>query len=171
MSAEQNATLVRTLIDEFSRGDLAAVATHFAPDAVWELPGRGVLAGEYKGPDAIIGFLARSFELSGGTLRLQVMDVLAGQHGVDRRPGDAGADLRRHHDRDTVGSTDPDQLHLPDLGAVAGGGGSARQEEGEQQSGGEGTRGEQHGGRGGQAPGRAHRGSRYQHRADARHGS
>jgi ketosteroid isomerase-like protein len=81
MSAEANATLIRTVVEEFQRGDLAAVATHFAPDAVWELPGRGVLAGEYKGPEAIVGFLARSFELSGGTLRLEVMDVLASPTG------------------------------------------------------------------------------------------
>jgi hypothetical protein len=82
MSAETNATLVRTLIDEFQRGDLAAVATHFAPDAIWELPGRGSLAGQYKGPEAIVGFLARSFELSGGTLRLEVLDVLASDGGA-----------------------------------------------------------------------------------------
>lgn len=82
MSADQNATIVRTVLDEFSRGDLAAVATHFAPDAVWEVPGRGELAGEYKGPEAIVGFLARAFELSAGTLRLQVMDVLASDGGA-----------------------------------------------------------------------------------------
>lgn len=67
MSEHPNATLARTLIAAFLRGDLAAVASHFADDAVWELPGRGVLAGEYKGPEAIVGFLGRSFELSGGT--------------------------------------------------------------------------------------------------------
>lgn len=82
MSTEANAALVRTVIEEFLRGDLAAVAGHFSPDAVWELPGRGTLAGEYKGPDAIVGFLARSFELSGGTLRLDVLDVLASENGA-----------------------------------------------------------------------------------------
>ena len=82
MSAADNAALVRTLIDAFQRGDLATMRTHFAPDAVWELPGRGALAGEYKGPDAIVGFLARSFELSGGTLRLTVLDVLASENGA-----------------------------------------------------------------------------------------
>jgi ketosteroid isomerase-like protein len=82
MSVADNAALVRTVIDAFQRGDLATVRTHFAPDAVWELPGRGALAGEYKGPDAIVGFLARSFELSGGTLRLTVLDVLASENGA-----------------------------------------------------------------------------------------
>jgi ketosteroid isomerase-like protein len=81
MSATANAAVVRGVIDAFSRGDLATVATHFSPDAVWDLPGRGVLAGEYKGPDAIVGFLARAFELSGGTLRLEVLDVLASERG------------------------------------------------------------------------------------------
>jgi ketosteroid isomerase-like protein len=81
MSSQRNAGLIRSLIADFQRGDLAAVRAHFAADAVWDLPGRGVLAGEYKGPDAIVGFLARSFELSGGTLRLEVLDVLASDSG------------------------------------------------------------------------------------------
>ena len=81
-TAASNAALVRALIDEFGRGDLTAVASHFAPDAVWDLPGRGVLAGRYAGPDAIVGFLARAFELSGGTLRLEVLDILGSDRGA-----------------------------------------------------------------------------------------
>lgn len=82
MSEHPNATLARTLIAAFLRGDLAAVASHFADDAVWELPGRGALAGEYKGPEAIVGFLGRSFELSGGTLSLEVVDVMGSDWGA-----------------------------------------------------------------------------------------
>lgn len=77
-----NADLVRTMVRAFLAGDLAAVQAHFAPDAVWELPGRGRLAGEYRGPEAIIGFLASSFELSGGTLSLELMDVMASEQGA-----------------------------------------------------------------------------------------
>jgi ketosteroid isomerase-like protein len=82
MTAHDNETLVRTMIDAFQRGDLATVGDAFAPDAVWDLPGRGVLAGQYVGPDAITGFLARSFELSCGTLKLDVLDVLASDGGA-----------------------------------------------------------------------------------------
>jgi len=82
MSARENATLVRTMVNAFLTGDLETVGTSFAPDAVWELPGRGRLAGEYKGPEAIIGFLASSFELSGGTLSLELMDVLSSETGA-----------------------------------------------------------------------------------------
>jgi len=53
MSARENATLVRTMVNAFLTGDLETVGTSFAPDAVWELPSRGRLAGEYRGPEAI----------------------------------------------------------------------------------------------------------------------
>ena len=82
MSAPENAALVRTMVNAFMTGDLETVGASFAPDAVWELPGRGRLAGEYKGPEAIIGFLASSFELSGGTLSLELMDVLSSDTGA-----------------------------------------------------------------------------------------
>jgi uncharacterized protein len=81
MSVETNTALIRSVVEAFQRGDLATVQSHFAPDAVWDLPGRGPLAGEYKGPEAIVGFLARAFELSGGTLALDVLDVMASEHG------------------------------------------------------------------------------------------
>lgn len=81
-AAQANAQIVRTITDAFVRGDLATVAAAFAPDAVWDLPGRSALAGRYVGPEAIVGFLARSFELSGGTLRLEVLDILASDQGA-----------------------------------------------------------------------------------------
>lgn len=81
-SVQSNLTLTHTLIEDFLRGDLDAVAAHFAPDAVWDLPGRGTLAGTYRGPQEIVGFLARSFELSGGTLSLEVLDVMSSETGA-----------------------------------------------------------------------------------------
>lgn len=82
MSAAANAALVRTMVNAFLTGDLETVGASFAPDAVWELPGRGRLAGEYKGPEAIVGFLASAFELSGGTLGLDLIDVLSSEAGA-----------------------------------------------------------------------------------------
>lgn len=82
MAAKENEKLVRTMIDAFLRGDLQTVGATFDPEAVWELPGKSVVAGTYKGPEEIVGFLAKSFELSGGTLSLEVLDVLASDHGA-----------------------------------------------------------------------------------------
>ncbi len=82
MNEHPNATVVRTMVDAFRRGDLAAVGAAFADDAVWDLPGRSAVAGVYKGPDAIIGFLAKAYELSGGTLQLEVIDILGSDWGA-----------------------------------------------------------------------------------------
>lgn len=82
MSEHENTALVRGMIDAFGCGDLAAVGACFAADAVWDLPGRSAVAGTYTGPDEIVGFLARAYELSGGTLRLEVLDVLGSDQGA-----------------------------------------------------------------------------------------
>jgi ketosteroid isomerase-like protein len=82
MTEHPNTTLVRRLHDAFTSGDLASLPGFFADDAVWDLPGRGTLAGEYKGPEAIVGFLARSFELSGGTLRLELLAMTGDDWGA-----------------------------------------------------------------------------------------
>lgn len=81
-TAAANEALVRGLVDAFVRGNLGTVRGYFAEDAVWDLPGRGVLAGTYHGPDAIVGFLARAYELSAGTLSLELFDVLSSPHGA-----------------------------------------------------------------------------------------
>jgi ketosteroid isomerase-like protein len=82
MTANENVTLARTMVDAFMAGDLATVGAAFADDAVWDLPGRSAVAGEYKGPDAIIGFLAKAYELSGGTLQLELIDILGSDRGA-----------------------------------------------------------------------------------------
>ncbi len=75
-------SLSRDMVNAFRTGDLATVASHFAPDAIWELPGTSVICGTYRGPEEIIGFLGRAFELSGGTLGLELIDVLGSDWGA-----------------------------------------------------------------------------------------
>ena len=82
MSNHPNAQLATDVVAAFTRGDLGAVATYFAPDAVWDLPGTGPLAGTYRGPEQIVGFLAKSYELSGGTLGLDLITILGNDWGA-----------------------------------------------------------------------------------------
>jgi ketosteroid isomerase-like protein len=82
MSNHPNTDLTRRMVDAFSRGDLAAVPSCFAVDAVWELPGTGRVAGTYTGPEQIVGFLAKAYELSGGTLALDVVAILGDDWGA-----------------------------------------------------------------------------------------
>jgi len=74
---------VRRLYDLFGRGDIAAAAECFAPDAVWVLPGRGPVAGTHRGVREIYeNFFARLAPLSGGTFRAELLDVAVGERYV-----------------------------------------------------------------------------------------
>jgi uncharacterized protein len=82
MNEHPHATLARALVADFTRGDLGAVHRYFADDTVWDLPGRSRVAGTYQGGDEIVGFLATSYELSGGTLAIELLDVLGSDWGA-----------------------------------------------------------------------------------------
>jgi uncharacterized protein len=73
---------VRQANAAFGSGDLAALQSQFlAEEVVWHVPGRGPLAGDYHGIAEVIGLFSKISELSGGTARFTMHDVLAnGNH-------------------------------------------------------------------------------------------
>ena len=75
---ERDVATVQRFYAAFVTRDFATMEACFTPDAVWHLPGRGALAGDHRGWQAIHDdFLARTGPLSGGTLRAGLMDVAA----------------------------------------------------------------------------------------------
>src|SRR5262249_29037182 len=57
------------------------VLTTFADDIRWHIPGRGPLSRDYRGHEEVLGFFRHFTELSDGTFRIQIDDVLAnGDH-------------------------------------------------------------------------------------------
>jgi ketosteroid isomerase-like protein len=72
-----NAKVVRRLYDAFARGDMETTRSCFVHDAVWHLPGRSPIAGDHQGADAIFRFFGKLRELSGGTFKAELTDVLA----------------------------------------------------------------------------------------------
>ena len=70
--------------EALAQGDHIPTLTElFAQDIVWHLPGRGPLAGNHKGREAVFVAMRRFEELNGGTLRVEVHDVLASdEHAV-----------------------------------------------------------------------------------------
>jgi len=72
-----NAKVVRRLYDAFARGDMETTKSCFVHDAVWHLLGRSPIAGDHHGVDAIIRFFGKLKELSGGTFRAELTDVVA----------------------------------------------------------------------------------------------
>ncbi len=76
--AHPNADLVRDAVGAFQRGDLDALQhQYFAEDISYHVPGRSPIAGDYQGVAQVLGFFGRLFELSGGTLRIELHDVTA----------------------------------------------------------------------------------------------
>ena len=77
MSATENAAIVRRIFDAFARKEGLALRGLFADDAVWSVPGRGVMAGLYEGREAIFRFLVKLPKETGGTYGSELVDVLA----------------------------------------------------------------------------------------------
>ncbi len=77
MNAAENGALVRRIFDAFARREGFALRGLFAEDAVWTVPGNGVMAGEYHGREEIFRFLARLPEETDGTYGSELLDVLA----------------------------------------------------------------------------------------------
>jgi uncharacterized protein len=75
--AHPNEEIVRIGFDAFAKGDVDTLRQLFDQDAVWHVPGRSPLSGDHRGMDGILGFLARTMELTGGTFRAEVHDVVA----------------------------------------------------------------------------------------------
>jgi uncharacterized protein len=77
VAAGDNAALVRRIFDAFARKQGLALRHVFAEDAVWTVPGEGVMAGVHRGREAIFRFLARLSKETGGTYGSTLIDVLA----------------------------------------------------------------------------------------------
>jgi uncharacterized protein len=81
--AHPNEELARQGYKAFIKADMQRVADFFADDVVWHIGGRGPLAGDYRGKDEVLGFLAKTMEMTGGTFSLEIHDILANdEHAV-----------------------------------------------------------------------------------------
>lgn len=82
MADHPNAELVRRGLKAFSDRDMEAVGALLADDIVWHVPGNNPLSGDYKGKEEVFGFFAKLGELSGGSFRLDVHDVIGNDEHV-----------------------------------------------------------------------------------------
>ncbi|GIU95516.1 MAG: hypothetical protein KatS3mg012_1973 [Gaiellaceae bacterium] len=77
MAAAENAEIVRRIFAAFARREGFALRGLFAEDATWVVPGRGAMAGTYRGRDEIFRFLGRLPKETDGTYASELLDVLA----------------------------------------------------------------------------------------------
>jgi uncharacterized protein len=77
MTAQDNLELVRRGYAAFVAGDMDALLELFSPDIVQTVPGSSPLAGSHKGAENVLALYGQLFERSGGTLRVELEDVMS----------------------------------------------------------------------------------------------
>lgn len=98
--AHPNEDLVRKGYAAFGSGDMDTIRELFADDILWHVGGRSPLAGDYKGKEEVLGFLAKTMEMTGGTFKLDVHDVLANdEHGIALTTATAEREGKRLNNR------------------------------------------------------------------------
>ena len=79
MADNPNAEPIRQAFDAFARGDMATMQSLVAEDTVWHIPGRGPLAGDHHGRDAVFEMFGRLVQASEGTFDQRLLDVLTSE--------------------------------------------------------------------------------------------
>ena len=80
---DETIALLRNNYEQFAQGNAEALFGSLSDDVQWSVSGPSPLRGVYRGKPEVRAFFGRMMELYGGTLRVQVVDVLAGEeHGV-----------------------------------------------------------------------------------------
>jgi len=75
--------ILRTLYEAFAKGDVETVMSLLTDDVEYHISGRSPVSGTYKGKDEVLAWVGQLMELSGGTFRIEVQDILANdEHGV-----------------------------------------------------------------------------------------
>jgi len=97
-----NEATVRRIFDAFARKQGFALRDLFAPDAVWKVPGTGVMAGVHRGRAEIFRFLGRLPKETDGTYTSTLVDVLASDERAAAFYRASGARLGRRLDLEQV---------------------------------------------------------------------
>ena len=80
--AAANHELIERAYSAFAKGDIPTVLQVLDEKILWHVPGRGPLSRDYRGHQEVLGFFQHFTELSGGTFRIKVDDILANDERV-----------------------------------------------------------------------------------------
>jgi ketosteroid isomerase-like protein len=83
MAEHPNVGLLRKGYEAFAKGDIATLREMLSENVVWHIAGSSAVSGEHRGREAVFAMFAKLAELSGGTMRIELHDVLANdEHAV-----------------------------------------------------------------------------------------
>ncbi len=71
---------IREAYTAFGRGDVDGYLQPCTQDFSFNIPGRGAIAGSWRGKEGLYGLARTAMEVTGGSFREEVEDVLANDH-------------------------------------------------------------------------------------------
>jgi uncharacterized protein len=77
MDEHSNVARVRDALETFNCGDLDVYREFFDDDVVWFVRGTHPMAGAYRGIDALFDYFGRARSVTGGSLRIDPVDIVA----------------------------------------------------------------------------------------------
>src|SRR2546425_9062310 len=77
MGADENVAIMQRAYDAFNVGDMDTLIELFDESAVWHLPGRSSMAGDYQSRDATLAYFAQLGQETGGTFQAELQHLLA----------------------------------------------------------------------------------------------
>lgn len=78
-----NVDIIKDAYAAFRRGDRISLRQHLlVPDVRWHFAGYGPLSGDYKGVEQLMAWFDRRAELSGGTVTVDLHDVIGNDEHV-----------------------------------------------------------------------------------------
>jgi ketosteroid isomerase-like protein len=75
--AHANVERLRSFLDAYAARDAGRIRDSLAPDAVWHVGGTNRFSGDYHGGEEILAYFDRVGSETGGTLRLEPLELLA----------------------------------------------------------------------------------------------
>lgn len=77
MAEHPNVANIKAALSAFGSGDRDEMQKHLADDIVWHVGGNHHLSGDYRGGGAVLDYHERVRELTGGSLKLEPVSVMA----------------------------------------------------------------------------------------------
>lgn len=103
MAEHPNVALLKKGYEAFAKGDMATLTELFSENVVWHMAGSNPISGEHRGRDAVFAFFAKVTQLTGGTFKSELHDVLANdEHGVALTRATASRQGRQLNSLDTA---------------------------------------------------------------------
>jgi ketosteroid isomerase-like protein len=80
MTADENVAIMQRAYDAFNKADMDTLNEIFDESIVWHLPGRSSMAKDYESRDATLAYFGQLGELTGGTFRAELQELLGGDN-------------------------------------------------------------------------------------------